>query len=163
GTRVNGVQVGRPRNRHLPAAVPEAAAREIELHDGDVFQVGDTSFGVTIAGPAEDGSPWEVDTPLGEELAGGCAGCAHGLAVQRSASGAPRGRRGRARALEVPPRSRPARGWVTGSGGCAPRGAPRLGSSFLGWAATALFRHLYHLPPPHPQTPYQASQLLASI
>jgi hypothetical protein len=87
GTRVNGVQVGWPRNRHLPAAVPEAAAREIALHDGDVFQVGDTSFGVTIAGPAEDGSPWEVDTPLGEELAGGCAGCAHGLAVQRLPKG----------------------------------------------------------------------------
>jgi pSer/pThr/pTyr-binding forkhead associated (FHA) protein len=82
GTRVNGMQIGRPRHWRLPEAILAAPFREVDLHDGDELLVGDTLFAVNIARTAEDCSPWEVDTPPDEELSAGCAGCAHGLAFQ---------------------------------------------------------------------------------
>ena len=82
GTQINGMQIGRPRHWHLPAEILATPPREVEVHDGDELQVGDTLFAVAIAGPAEDKSRWETDTPPAEGLFAACAGCAHGLAVQ---------------------------------------------------------------------------------
>jgi pSer/pThr/pTyr-binding forkhead associated (FHA) protein len=82
GTQLNGMQIGRPTSWYLPPPIRATPCREYELHDGDELHVGNTVLAVAITHPAEDWSPWEVETADGEELFGACAGCGHGLACQ---------------------------------------------------------------------------------
>jgi pSer/pThr/pTyr-binding forkhead associated (FHA) protein len=82
GTLLNGMQIGRPMSWYLPPSVRAAPCREYALHDTDELRVGNTVFTVSITRPAEEWSPWEVETAEGEELFAACAGCGHGLACQ---------------------------------------------------------------------------------
>jgi hypothetical protein len=75
GTRINGVQIGRPRNRHRAAAPGAAPVGTVELHDGDDFRVGDTSFTVAVT---RDWIPAKGDASQAEEGPAGNPGCVHG-------------------------------------------------------------------------------------
>jgi hypothetical protein len=88
GTRVNGMQIGRPRHWHLPPALLAAPFRGAELHDGDELCVGDAVLAVALADLAEDRFPSEADTDRDEESYAACAGCGHGLALQGARPGA---------------------------------------------------------------------------
>ena len=68
GTRLNGMQIGRPAEWHLPAEIAATPCREYDLTDGDELRVGDTVFKIGIS--VQRGELPESATPVraGQEL-----------------------------------------------------------------------------------------------
>jgi pSer/pThr/pTyr-binding forkhead associated (FHA) protein len=60
GTHLNGMQIGRPANWPVPAAIRDTPCQDYELHDGDVLEIGDVVLDVRVALTAEAFSPWQA-------------------------------------------------------------------------------------------------------
>ena len=54
GTFLNGMQIGRPERRHLPAEFADAPCPAHKLSDGDELQVGQTIFDVEVCDEKHD-------------------------------------------------------------------------------------------------------------
>jgi pSer/pThr/pTyr-binding forkhead associated (FHA) protein len=53
GTRLNGMQIGRPRTWNIPKKLAALPYTEYDLKNGDELEVGETVFQVTIAMPED--------------------------------------------------------------------------------------------------------------
>jgi serine/threonine-protein kinase len=54
GTKLNGMQIGRPASWNVPEEVATAPFRDYELRDGDELTIGSTVFDVSIAASESD-------------------------------------------------------------------------------------------------------------
>ena len=52
GTRLNGMQIGRPANWHLPAELTAEPCRTYDLRDGDLLRICNNVFAVRLVAGA---------------------------------------------------------------------------------------------------------------
>jgi hypothetical protein len=72
GTYLNGMQIGRPANWHLPAEVLSGPCFEYDLHGGDELRVGETVFEVDVV-VSEDMERERAEEPAAEKVLSACA------------------------------------------------------------------------------------------
>jgi pSer/pThr/pTyr-binding forkhead associated (FHA) protein len=65
GTRLNGMQIGRPMNWYFPPIIRQTPCRDYTLHEGDVLQVGQTVLAVSRAAPANSKNGKRELVPVG--------------------------------------------------------------------------------------------------
>jgi eukaryotic-like serine/threonine-protein kinase len=54
GTKLNGMQIGRPASWNVPIEVASGPFRDYALHDGDELTIGGTVFGVSVSASETD-------------------------------------------------------------------------------------------------------------
>lgn len=75
GTRLNGMQIGRPALWYLGKELSALPARAYDLHDGDELDVGGVVFHVTMSQPADQHPEWCEEGSVDSDMRSGALTC----------------------------------------------------------------------------------------